>query len=276
MYIIKEYLRKFPRFFKLLSWTKEKMIDPFTTGFVWNYFWFKVKAIQKEKAYLRKKNFQNIEVYKPRSWRFHEGIDGASRRYYKALFNGKVCFIKIADHDKTIENEINIGNYIRNYNFSFSPDTIFIDENGYAGGKILAQEYIDGLHEFVLPEEIDDFADICKEYLHILETLEQADIVHSDVHYRNLLIDSQGHLKLLDYGISIIKNKGNNIDYVARPGTFFIEKDQVRIYDDAYSFVKMVQKMSISNEFSLNNEFCNIKNRIGHWCNIVKIGERCF
>lgn len=137
---IKEYLRKFPRLFKLLSWSKENITDPFTTGFIWNYFLYIVRILRKEKSYLRKNGFQNVVVFKPKSWRFHEGIDGACRRYYKAIINGKTCFIKIADCDKTIENEILIGKYICDFNFSFSPNILFFDEKGYSYGKVLALE----------------------------------------------------------------------------------------------------------------------------------------
>lgn len=260
---VKEYLRKYPHIFKFLSAVKENITDPFTTGFVFNYFAYLLLIYRREKRYLLDNGFKNVHVFKPRSWRYHEGIDGANRRYYKAKYNNENCFIKIANNDMTIENEILVSRYMMHNQWTFSPKSLFIDSKQYQYGKVLALEFIDNLHQFALPYDIDVFRKICKSYFEILMQLRNAGIIHADVHYRNLLLNNSNELVLLDYGISVVASKNNNVDYTARPGTFFIQKGNVRIYDDAYSFIKMLEKLNVPDEFINTEEYKMIFNQVG-------------
>lgn len=268
---MKEYLRKYPRLFKILSWTKENIVEPFTTGFLWNYFIYLISISKREKNYLKINGFESLSVFKTRSWRFHEGIDGANRRYYIATLGGKKCFIKIANSDLTIENEIFIAKLVQKYEWNFTSKCLYIDETTYSDGKVLALEFINDLHEFKLPSSKQTFRLICDEYLEILNALETAGIVHADVHRRNLLMDSNNHIYILDFGISAIEKKGNKIDYLARPGTFFKTNGNTRIYDDAYSFIMMTQNLGISKEFEELEEYTAIRDRIGKITYTVQI-----
>ena len=56
---------------------------------------------------------------------------------------------------------------------------------------------------------------------------------------------------ILDFGISGCVGERNTVDYIARPGTHFREEDGIRIYDDAYSFVKMCERLDISENYKV-------------------------
>lgn len=268
---MKQHLRKYPHLFKFLSVVKEWIVEPFTTGFVFAYIGYLLTKRRKEKTYLKKLGLTNISVFKPRSWRYNEKCDGASRRYYTTEYKGKRYFIKVAFKDLTIDNEIEIAKYLQGFEFKYTPKCFLIDESVYKNGKILINEFIDGLYRFEIPSSKIDFEKICLSFLLILSKLKSINLIHADIHPCNLLLDNDYNLVLLDFGISIIKDKKNSVDYFARPGTFYIEQDNNRIYDDAYSFVKMMEKLKISKDYRECDAYRNIENRIGDFCETISI-----
>ena len=77
------------------------------------------------------------------------------------------------------------------------------------------------------------------------------------------MLNAQNHLVLLDFGISKFLDNTNNVDYIARPGTFYQKTEKGRIYDDAYSFLCMIEKYSESSKILDSEEYNDIKKRVG-------------
>jgi hypothetical protein len=73
-------------------------------------------------------------------------------------------------------------------------------------------------------------------------------------------------LMLIDFGISYSENLENTVNYVARPGTYYKETENgTRFYDDAYSFVKMIEKLSPPATFLQSEQYLKIVERIGSY-----------
>ena len=115
------------------------------------------------------------------------------------------------------------------------------------------------------------FESQCREFLEILDALESRDIIHADIHKNNLMLDQQGHLVLLDYGISMILRQDNSVDYKARPGTFYREKDGVRIYDDAYSFVMMLEGLGLPEQWKNAEIYRQVCDRVDGYTGTVTL-----
>lgn len=138
---------------------------------------------------------------------------------------------------------------------------------------MLAVEYIDGLAKFILPGSKEGFSHICTEFLSIMDALEANGIVHADVHKGNLMIKDD-RLFLLDYGISKRDGVTNCIDYTARPGTYYKVSGTVRTYDDAYSFIKLVEELDTGCAFVNEEKLLSKKERIGRQCFTVDCGAK--
>ena len=127
---------------------------------------------------------------------------------------------------------------------------------------MVAVEYLEGLQKFTVPTSIEEFSNLCVQFNYILDVLLKNDIVHADIHKGNLMTQN-GKLILMDYGISMKKSSGNKIDYNARPGTFYRGNLKNRIYDDAFSFVEMIQELNLPDAFISVDEFQKIVSKIG-------------
>lgn len=213
---------------------------------------------------------KNPIKYKITAWRYGNEADGAFRRYYIGVYNNKKIFVKIATNDLTVQNEINIARYINNDIQPFLCTIRFYSI--IYNTCLIAFDYYDNLEDFKNPSEYKDFETLCSEYLEILKYLEKKQIIHGDIHKGNLLLDSNGKLILLDFGISFINKKQVNINYKVRKGTYFRElkkgKKIVRVYDDAYSFIKMTDTFSFPKEWKQSIYYRKILERIdmNHIC----------
>ena len=197
-----------------------------------------------EKRALKRYGFLKSKLYKSTSWRFGKGKDGAFRRYYSAYYDGVRTFVKISKNDSTVKNEIKFAEYLKCVQPSFVTSTVTTALNFNNGFDMLAIEFCDDLRSFSIPKTEYEFEQLCDQFLGILDGLQSMKIVHADIHKNNLMI-KDNRLILIDFGISYSENLDTSVDYSARPGTFYKETDDgLRFYDDAYSFVKMVEKLS--------------------------------
>lgn len=239
------------------------LISPIKSGLVWFYIKYLIFVKRKDIDGLKKLGFIKISQYKIKQWRFGKGKDGAYRRYYKGIYDGKQAFIKVAKYDSTIKNEIQICMHLQTENIDFIPKMIVARENFYNSTDVLAIVYLEGLNEFSTPQNYGDFENICKQMLCILKKLKEYEIVHADIHKGNLMLNKDKKIVLLDFGISICKNVKNNVNYIARPGTFFVEEGGIRKYDDAYSFIKMLEQWDIDCSWKNCEAYKQIEDLVG-------------
>lgn len=254
---------KHPRLVRFIRFIYHDVYEGITKGYFWYMFCYFLRTKKSEIEQLEKMGFSNIEPYKSRTWRRGDELDHAHRRYYSATFSGQPCFIKVAENDKTIQNEIVVANRIKNEKWEFVPTTFLTESNFIEKRKMLAISFETGLHS--IPDDIsqEDLLRLCAEFLQIHKLLVGARLVHADIHRGNLMLDSNNHLKLLDFGISKFLDADNDVDYVARPGTFYQKTASGRIYDDAYSFLKMIEKLPAHSSIVESQEYKAISDKIG-------------
>lgn len=267
--ILRKIFRKWPKLYKLLSAIYQTVFAPVVSGHAQYYVKYLLFVKRGEVKKLNLYGLVEPKAYNYREWRIGKGKDGAYRRYYLAYYNGKKCFIKIGTNDATVSNELDILSNFKDAEIDFSPKFLVGDFNFANSTVMVAVDFIEGLTKFEIPGNEETFDDICKQFNDILDKLTSNGVVHADIHKGNLML-CNGKLFLLDYGISMIKDKGNKIDYVARPGTFYIKKDGYRIYDDAYSFEQLLNQQGVSGEYKNCINYQNIVKRKGNNVLIVK------
>lgn len=268
---IKSRTRAWDWLHKPLLGLYQTLIRPIFNGYflyMINYY-FHVRNI--EIYELKKYGFSNISAFKSKSWRRGTGLDHAHRRYYTADRDGMKCFIKVAENDKTIANEILVSERIKGYNFTFTPTLVCSDKRFLGKKKMLAIEFQEGLHPIAKEDNLGRTADIsgttllqyCEDFLSICKQLESVGLVHADIHKGNIMVDKKGHLCLLDFGISKFIDTESDNDYKARPGTFFQIEGQARIYDDVYSFLKMLGRYPSTTKILDDPTYKEIESRLG-------------
>ncbi len=257
------------RLHSFLSTIYQTFIVPFATGYIKHMIWYTVKVRRREIKCLESYGFKSIRPYLSYSWRRGTELDKAYRRYYRAEYENNSIFIKVAVNDSTIRNEIIMAEHMRSLDIPFIMKTIKTDMVFNTNMQMLAISFADGLREFTPPQTEIEFERECSNFFVILEKLCQTKVVHADIHPKNLMLNKNNTFVLLDFGISGIIGNKNDVDYIARCGTFFYEKNGIRIYDDAYSFVKMIETMHLPDEWLNKPCFMQIKNRIGG--NIIRV-----
>ncbi len=258
---LRKITRNTPRLRRLLSNVYGFCLEPFISGYIVYMIKYFLLVERKEKGELKKLGFTDIHCYLTKSWRRGTELDQAHRRYYSATYQNQPVFIKVAKNDATIVNEIEMANYIAPLNFRFVIPTVFTKTDFLGEWKVLAVEFVQGIHAFEITNK-DDFDKYCREYKTVLEEFEKHRIVHADIHPNNLVLDNENKLIVIDFGISSIIGQPNNVDYIARPGTYYRENQLLRVYDDAYSFVKMIEKMDLSDDMKQSNAYSKIIERI--------------
>lgn len=260
---IRNEIYKHPHLVCIIRFIYHEIIEGFFNGYYLYMLKYLLTIKKKEFVALDALGFHDIKPYKTKSWRRGDELDRAHRRYYIAYYGSEPCFIKIAENDKTIQNEIEVANHIKDLQWSFVPATYLVEPNFMGSRKLLAISYKEGVHS--IPDDIaaEELALLCVDFLEIHKSLLRANLVHADIHRGNLVLDANNHLLLLDFGISKFLDSSNNVDYVARPGTFFQVTEWGRIYDDAFSFIKMIERLTAFSKVSQAPELLAVSKRIG-------------
>lgn len=264
---IKELLRKMPILFAILSFAKYKMYLPLKRGQVFYYVKYLICERKGEIKKLKKLGFNGIKTFEPFSWRIGKEKDKAHRRYYKAYYYGEKCFIKIGKNDSTVKNEAQIYLDLINEKIDFIAKILYIDMNFSKNTVLVANKFIENMHSIGETSGIDEFKKICFLFCGVLDELKKKEIIHADIHKGNLMITQEKKVILLDFGISIKEKKENCVDYKSRPGTFYITRknDGIRTYDDAYSFVKMIELLNVPDDWKNSSEFDLVRKKIGNY-----------
>lgn len=262
---IKTWIKKCPVVYRILVLFRKYTADYIRNGYYKSMLLYFFVVHSGEKRALKKYGFSKCRIYKSTAWRFGRGKDRAFRRYYAAYYNGTRTFVKISQNDSTVKNEIMFAEYLKGVPLSFIMQTVAFDSNFNDGFDMLAIEFCNDLEGFSLPNSVREFEALCAQFLSILDGLKTIKTVHADIHKNNLLI-KDGQLVLIDFGISYSEKLENAVDYVARPGTYYKETEKhTRFYDDAYSFVKMIEKLSPPTSFLEGEQYLKIVERVGSY-----------
>lgn len=216
--------------------------------------------------------FRDICCYRTDRW--YIGDDGTQtlRKYYSAIFDDTRCFVKVVENDSTIDNEIFVNRYMTERGIACVPQTVFASRPGADGKAILATTWLDDPKSFYLPPDLALFRRFVSEYLEILRIFRENQISHNDVSESNLVVVGGGRLMLTDFGIgSVPGSEYFGIDYVVHDGTYYRQNGEVRIYDDAWSFVKILDDAGITDEQKQTNEYRELLAQMGKRTHVVRI-----
>lgn len=255
-------LKKDGKFYKFLRIWYRSLYLPIKSG----RFFYMLKYIllykHKEIKNIKAVGFVNIKPFNKALWRIGKHTDKVERRYYIGDLFDERCFIKIAKNDLTTQNEIEIYKRLKDINWNFIPKCKFYDSNFESDDTVLlANEYIDGLRNIDLQES--NIQHICLAFDRILDSMYDVGLVHADIHKGNLMLDKDDNIVLMDFGISCFPSIGNNVDYINRPGTFYRHNnDEIRIYDDAFSFLEMLEKMGIDSDMKKNEYYSIVAKKV--------------
>lgn len=273
MEVLKKALKNFPTIFSFFKLLYRNIVIPIISGYFPLYFLYVSFVQKKEMEEISNLGFVNVEKFSPDTWRYGRGKDKAFRRYYIAWKRGKKFFIKVAtENDSSVQNEIEIQTILSEKKYRWTPTCIISNKKFYGNKSILVVEYEEGLRRFQLPSSEKEFDLICSEFVEILDALNEIGLVHSDIHAGNLMIDELKNLYVLDFGISRFVDKENGVDYIARPGTFYQKIGNIRRYDDAYSFVCLMERLKLPEQWKSLHYYKEIEKRINRCCSNVWVG----
>lgn len=265
---MKEKLRKTPFLFSALSFVKYNIYLPVKRGHVAYYIKWSVSVKSKEIKKLSSWGFEDIKPFAPFTWRIGREKDRAYRRYYTATLNGTKCFIKIGKNDSTVKNEALVCAKLKGQKIRFMAEPLAVDMEFSANTVMLANEFIENMRSIGTVAEFEDFKRVCADFIKVLEELKKQELVHADIHKGNMMLTTEKKLILLDFGISIMNKTQKQVDYRSRPGTFYRNSadGKKRIYDDAYSFVKMFETLGLPRNWKQAEEFKSIEKMIDGYC----------
>lgn len=270
IHLLKKLLRRNPHFHDtVVKWWKI-WIEPILNGHLKYYIVYCIYSRHSETARLAQYGFTDIRPWKYRSWRIGKGRDHVFRRYFTAKYQNTPCFIKVGNNDTTVMNEYLVHTRLKDTPVSFTPQLVAGDCRFAENTVMLATAFVPGLERFSVPKDTTAFEALCRQFLDILEILEQNRLVHADIHRGNLMLAGE-RIYLMDFGISRFTDCENSVDYSARPGTFYRTADSERTYDDAYSFLCLLEKSGISPEQAASPAYQAIRERIGKCHFTVKL-----
>ena len=224
-----------------------------------HYFLFRHR---KTVARLSSYGITGVRAYRVKQWVRH--IDkNVIRYYYDAKFNGVRCFVKISS-DSTAQNELFVNKYATERGIGFIPKLLMSSEISEGGTFMAVMEFVQGMRKFELPNDMPAFIKLCEEFENIHRILLEACIIHSDISKSNLMLDENGHIILIDFGIG--KAPGSEvfeIDYQLHGGTYYADSGNTRTYDDAYSFLRMLDDSGITDIYKQLNCYTRLLDLVG-------------
>jgi len=198
-----------------------------------------------------------------RHWYTGLGAEKLVRLFYRARYNGEPCFIKLVTNDSSIKKEIFINEYATQCNLDFIPKLLQSNDIN-KNSSFLVTEFISGAKKFQMPNDEKSFETICANFIYIHDCLKKYDIIHGDISISNIILDSQNRIKLIDFGVG--KAPGSEVFDTGRfihRGTYYIPTNDSRIYDNAFSFLKVMDAAGIPTAFKQKKCYKEIESLVG-------------
>jgi len=232
--------------------------------FLISYFLFRRRRTMRK---LGSYGFTGISGYQLRRWfRWHPWHGKIIRYYYMAELNGKKCFVKIVEaaNDGTISNELAVNRYITQCGLDFVPELLAGDESYGKGEILLATGFKPGTVNFGLPADEESFEKVCGEFERIHGRFLDSGIIHGDISSSNLLLGPEDKILLIDFGIGRAPgSETHGINYQRHRGTYYRESGNTRTYDDAYSFLRMLEDCGIPDGLKQKDCYKRIEKLVG-------------
>lgn len=114
----------------------------------------------------------------------------------------------------------------------------FLGDGNVDGRHYLALEWCPGVSAVLAadalrrspgPQRRARLSELCQRIAHAYAHLHAQDVIHGDVHPRNLLVDDDGQVKIIDFGLARLRHRRNEFSTAHRGGiAFFYEPEYAR------------------------------------------------
>jgi serine/threonine protein kinase len=193
--------------------------------------------------------------------------------FFSCYDNQKGVFLKIYRKERCKNREIRVYEAMHNNDISNIAELFFYENTSV--GNFIGFEMIDGttLTEALFKLDLLNTISLLKQTISILDDLNKLQVVHCDIRPDNIIIDSAGKLKLIDFEFSVVKNikdlaviteiRGLRLNNLG--GEHSVEGMK---WDDAYSFYSIFREVihgsNLIAEPAVEYEFELLKDRIGN------------
>jgi len=219
------------------------------------------KTVRKLESY----GLRDVKIYRFRRWRWwqwHKAEETTIKRfYYKAKYENENCFVKLSRNDYAIKNEIHISRYLSRCAIGFVPGYLHSDEDYEKHTSLLITGFISGMRPFTLPGDEKTFEAVCGEFEQIIKCFVQYGIFHGDVSASNVLMDSENHIMVIDFALGYAP--GSEAYQLKDPrGMNYRLSGNVCTYDNAYSFIRLLDDCGLSDDFKCKDCYKRIERMI--------------
>lgn len=177
----------------------------------------------------------------------------ANEIFFKGMFGNVPCIVKCSSiAPDSIENEYEINSSLYTFNRAVFPEPLakFKSRNGkeaFVATKLLTGPAFTG----IIRKSVDENTakKISSDIIQIAQALDRLGIVHGDIIPDNLMMDSDGHLKLIDFQFALNRNAPKIDPWLKkRPKFRFLLQGAnshlgLGVWNDAWALIKCLEKL---------------------------------
>ena len=173
--------------------------------------------------------------------------------FYEGMFNGRPCIVKCSSKaPDSIKNEYDLSLRIFRHSPSVTPEPLaywMSDDNRAAfvvTAKIMGYSLTELIAKGLSPNDVDRVAD---DILTLLRALENTNVVHRDLFTDNLFLDSDGHLKAIDFQFAIDRTNYRECEWMQKNRkyqyvVFGVNHDLgLGVWNDAAALLRITEKL---------------------------------
>lgn len=173
--------------------------------------------------------------------------------FYEGMFNGRPCIVKCSSKaPDSIKNEYDLSLRIFRHSPSVTPEPLAYWMSGdnraafVVTAKIMGHSLTELIAKGLSPNDVDRVAD---DILTLLRALENTNIVHRDLFTDNFLLDSDGHLKAIDFQFAIDRTNYRECEWMQKNRkyqyvVFGVNHDLgLGVWNDAAALLRITEKL---------------------------------
>lgn len=188
--------------------------------------------------------FHTIEPYQEKEW----ALFPVFKIYYTAWKDEQKVFIKIGNYQNVIEREVRAINYIQENSLLLRKHLpMLVGYSTQGAYPYIAENFIEAVSNRITRDYVENLA---QQLTLIRNELFRIRVIHMDIRAKNILVDENGCVYLIDFGMSYIQDKIQD-DKVFKTNTLPSKfwglggkRNPGRgIYDDAYSILLYLKEI---------------------------------
>lgn len=194
--------------------------------------------------HLHDEGFHFTEPCNEKDWAFFPVF----KIYYTALKDGQKVFIKIGNYENVIEREVRAIHFIQENSMLLKNHIPSLAGYSTQGAyPYIAEFFIESASSPVTKEYVKNLA---QQLISIRDELFRIRVIHMDIRGKNILVDDNGHVYLIDFGMSYIHDHVQEDKVFCKkrlPSKFWGlggKRNPGRgLYDDSYSILAYLKEI---------------------------------